>query len=218
MIRIYYKDLSGDCSYEQSLAMYGNLPEERKEKIDRLKNRELAGKKIQISDFLIKVLCKETGLAKEQLFFVYGKQGKPSIDYSKITMTVAKKIEFNMSHSGDYVVIAVHDKEIGVDIEHKTKSCEAIAKRFFCEKEYNQVVGSENEEDKKRCFLEIWTQKEAYVKCLGEGLRIPLDSFCVIDEDSDTFILSKEKTNIASDYVVAVCAKDGEKRYEIVQL
>ena len=39
-------------------------------------------------------------------------------------------------------------------------------------------------EAQKDALLRLWTAKESYLKYLGRGLRVPLDSFCVrLDEN-----------------------------------
>ena len=67
MIRIYYVDLSSGCSIEQSLAMYGHLPEERRIRIDKMKNEPLKHKRIRTGYFLYNVLSKETGIPMEDI-------------------------------------------------------------------------------------------------------------------------------------------------------
>lgn len=198
-VRIYYKKLSGDCSDEQSLALYGDLVTERKEKIDKLKNRSLAKKQILISHFLQEVLSKEADVPISRICFQYGSQGKP-----ELLTDAPRPIFFNMSHSGDYVVIAVGNQPVGIDIEHKTRNYEGIAKRCFCRMEYEWIMEAPLEERPHR-FLEVWTMKEAYIKWTGEGMRIPFDSFCVCDGSLPVQIVPGEKTDIPGDYVVSLC-------------
>ena len=68
---------------------------------------------------------------------MYGKNGKP---YLK-----DKSIYFNLSHSGDYVVLAVADYEVGVDIEKIEPYDHAIAARCFTqgESEWLQSQGTD---------------------------------------------------------------------------
>lgn len=69
--------------------------------------------------------------------------------------------KFSISHSGEYAVVAFSDAEVGVDIQkNKELKSERIKERVF------HKEGKEKEED----FFFVWTAKEAYVKCTGEGL------------------------------------------------
>lgn len=171
MIRIFYMKLDGDCSKEQSLALYRMLPQERKDLVDRAKREEVRRKRLYTGAFLQYVLSKETGVPVEQLHYQYNQWGKPELD--------GGRIHFNLSHSGEYVVLAISDAPVGVDVEHKTKGYEALAKRCFCPGECEDVLSLVTEEERQQSFLEYWTMKEAYIKCKGEGMRIPLNSFCI---------------------------------------
>ncbi len=186
MIRIYYMRLNGDCSKEQSLALYKMLPQERRESVDRAKRQEIAQKRLYTGAFLQHVLSKETGLSVGQLHYRYNEWGKPELDVDIIlretdldtsSQDLIRHIYFNLSHSGEYVVLAVSDSPVGVDVEHKSKSYEILAKRCFCEEEYKDIQAAITEEERKHRFLEYWTMKEAYIKCIGEGMRIPMNSF-----------------------------------------
>ena len=73
-------------------------------------------------------------------------------------------IHFSISHSGSYVVCAVSDKNIGVDIEGIRRNAIKVAKRFFTTAEC-EWIGS----DVHR-FSRIWTLKEAYAKLTGDGI------------------------------------------------
>ena len=170
MIRIYYMRIEGDCSNEQSLALYKMLPKERKESVDRAKNQEIARKRLYTGAFMQYVLSKETGLLGEQLHYEYNQWGKPELEN-------IQNIHFNLSHSGKYVVLAVSDCPVGIDVEHKTRGYASLSKRFFCEEEYNDIMSAPLEMERERLFLECWTKKEAYIKCVGKGMQIPLNSF-----------------------------------------
>lgn len=73
-------------------------------------------------------------------------------------------IHFNLSHAGNYVVCAVSDKAVGVDIERQRKNVIRVAKRFFTQAECDWIG------DESLKFSRIWTLKEAYAKLTGEGI------------------------------------------------
>ncbi len=79
-------------------------------------------------------------------------------------------VYFNLSHSGEYAVCAMSDREVGVDIQEWRKlSMDSMAKRFFDEKEM-ETWQNYNAETQKAYFHSVWAAKEACVKCTGAGL------------------------------------------------
>ncbi len=65
--------------------------------------------------------------------FATGEHGKPYI--------TGHPIHYNISHSGQYVVLVVADSEVGVDVqEKKGKRLSSMAKRFFSEEEKQQLT------------------------------------------------------------------------------
>lgn len=77
---------------------------------------------------------------------------------------------FNISHSGDFVVCAVSDSEIGVDTELVTRMTPHIMHKFLSPAEINEY--SSLPQSCQNAFLcEKWVRKESYLKLSGEGLR-----------------------------------------------
>ncbi|KAH7648271.1 hypothetical protein FG379_000195 [Cryptosporidium bovis] len=96
-------------------------------------------------------------------------------------------IHFNISHDNEIVVIAISKFIIGVDVmklefPNRNKSENHISKFFsnmrnvFSESEWNYI----NDDIPK--FMEYWTIKESFVKCVGVGLYIE-PSRLLIKED-----------------------------------
>jgi len=119
-------------------------------------------------------LGRQLGLEPNQVRFKYGTKGKPDIDPTQ-------RMTFNMSHSGEIALYAFSlDCDIGVDVERMrpVKDLSAIASRFFCPDEAEELMSLDLETREKSFFL-CWTRKESFIKALGEGLSVPLDSFRV---------------------------------------
>ncbi|MFT5700495.1 MAG: 4'-phosphopantetheinyl transferase [Desulforhopalus sp.] len=101
---------------------------------------------------------------------------------------------FSLSHTKDMICCALsHNKEIGCDIEslQPRKYQVELAKRVFSTKEhqfYRDLPGAEQSD----FFYRSWTLKEAFIKAMGQGLRIPLTSlsFSYMAHQQDTFTVS----------------------------
>jgi 4'-phosphopantetheinyl transferase len=91
-------------------------------------------------------------------------------------------LHYNMSHSDDYMVMAVSkDVEVGVDIEKErtNRNVQALAERFFHPQEVQYLDDCWEHTDKVREFHKIWVRKEAFVKAHGAGLGLGLHRFAV---------------------------------------
>lgn len=76
---------------------------------------------------------------------------------------------FNLSHSEDRALLAVAPFAVGIDVERvRPIERESIARRYFTAEEQEEMRKAA---DPLRRFFEIWTAKEAALKCTGEGLR-----------------------------------------------
>ena len=72
------------------------------------------------------------------------------------------------------------DHELGVDVERiePTLHYLEMAGHFFAREE-QQALEALAAENRVHGFYRCWTRKEAYLKALGAGLSLPLDSFVV---------------------------------------
>ncbi|WP_285769409.1 4'-phosphopantetheinyl transferase superfamily protein [Peribacillus sp. SI8-4] len=163
-----------------------------------------------IGDLLLRfILEKQFGTVMETLEVETTAYGKPFLSKHP-------SVHYNISHSGDYVVCAIHDKEVGVDIENTGPFDLELAKGFLTEEEYGQVWEAE---DRLSAFYDMWTLKESYIKAVGKGLSIPLRDFTVIKNGTEDIELidvhSKERItdyaykqySVNSEYSLAVCAQ-----------
>ena len=138
------------------------VTQERYDKIQRFHFEQDKIRGLYAGVLLRFALKKHYGLEGASLAFEKNEYGKPALkDY--------KEIQFNLSHSGNWVVCALSDKAIGVDVEEiKAKNLD-IAKRFYAPAEYEWLKNSENP---NQLFFTYWTLKESYVKAEGKGMSI----------------------------------------------
>lgn len=142
------------------------VSEKRREKALRYVNE-----KDQLLSFGAGYLIKKY-LPDEEMLFT--ESGKPYLKNGPF---------FNVSHSGEYVVLAIHPSlDVGIDIEridpHKVEGIQFVL----------------NEEEKKisdvSTLFRIWSNKESLTKCLASGLKdiknvngLPLEGMrLIIDE------------------------------------
>lgn len=83
-------------------------------------------------------------------------------------------LDFNISHSGCYVVCAMSDHcRIGIDIEEIHALQIEDFKNQFSEYEWSRIDMADN---RMKEFYKCWTGKEAIIKADGRGLNLPLQN------------------------------------------
>lgn len=123
---------------------------------------------------LRRLLAAYVGIAPAAVRFRYASHGKPAL-----VSGPDLGIDFNVSHSGDAVVIAVSSAgPVGVDIEEirPMPDRDDLAMRTFAPGEFRRLCAI-GDSQRTEAFFACWTRKEAFVKALGEGLTHPLDRF-----------------------------------------
>lgn len=100
-----------------------------------------------------------------------GEFGKPYLkDYPEI--------RFNLSHSGEMVLCAVSDREVGCDIEEIRKTSSLpLMQRFFYREEFEKIMNAGTEEAQTEMFYRFWTLKESFMKMKGLGMHLEPQTF-----------------------------------------
>ncbi|MBU3187804.1 4'-phosphopantetheinyl transferase family protein [Clostridium estertheticum] len=159
-----------------------------KEKEDKIKKFVFKKDKIRsiVSEILIRsILCHQLNMENEDIIMIKNKFGKPFIEGHK-------DFNFNISHSGDWVICVVDDEPIGIDIQEMIyNNYIGLAQNFFGFEEIKFIL-SENSSECMERFYRIWTLKESYIKAEGRGLSIPLNSFSIIENEFGDIIVSTE--------------------------
>lgn len=118
-------------------------------------------------------------------------------------------IFFNVSHSGEYLAIAVSDGPVGIDIQKGRNIREGMYRRVVRQEE-QALIGRERQRD----FLRLWTLKESFVKAEGKGLRIPMKEYFFVKEKDRYFVnyhgqkalwTFNIEEELLKDYFISVC-------------
>lgn len=134
-----------------------------------------------LGELLIRyILFKKFELNNSKIVFSKSKYGKPLLN-------LLTDFHFNISHSKDWIVCAVDNRPIGVDIEVLRDFNLKIGKRFYTNQEYNYIINA-SELDQKYRFYEIWTMKESYMKAVGKGFLLSPTSFDTLDFNNEVQI------------------------------
>ena len=92
---------------------------------------------------------------------------------------------FNLSHSGNFVGCALHDREIGLDIQKLTEPRESLIRRVCTQEE---LIFLKSPQD----FCRIWAMKESAVKLTGEGITGNFREILTLHPDMHTHTLPLE--------------------------
>ena len=122
---------------------------------------------------------------------------------------------FNLSHSGNWVVLACGDSEVGVDVQslRSNTNPEAMARRFFSPEEQRYVFEKESCRDQR--FFEIWTGKESYLKYLGTGLGRTLPSFSVLSPEPG---IRFHRRKLPDGSLLCLCTTEDEYIWKMVDV
>ncbi len=151
-------------------------------------------KKENSRDFLEYVLQEVYKIEGEIL---KNENGKPYI--------AGSKYHFNLSHSGEIVMLAVSDKPVGIDVELLAeRDYKKFAKRFFSEEEQKRV-------NSLLSFYVLWTKKESFIKYRGGSVAGVAET-----EFGDKILFKGKEQSVFSvsekmdDYVFSVCSEECE--------
>jgi 4'-phosphopantetheinyl transferase len=99
------------------------------------------------------------------LIFERGPKGKPSLP-------AWPDCHFNLSHSGDFTAIITGPDPAGIDIESPGRRINpaALAAHVFPPEDVAAVAASSSPH---RLFYQLWTVREAVMKCTGLGMLLP---------------------------------------------
>ncbi len=202
LVKILCFDISSLCDSEYFF-LYEKSTPERKARADRYRNADDKKRCIVAGALLSYALSDQVTPPPDDFTIQKNEHGKPYIkEFSDFN--------FNLSHSGSYVVIGYGSSPIGIDVEEirTDKDLKKVALRYFTKSELSYV----EEKDFEDRFFEIWTGKESYLKYLGTGLSKDMNTLDVL-ELKKTYLRTQ---NIGNGYYLSFFSTD--ENHELIFL
>jgi 4'-phosphopantetheinyl transferase len=151
-------------------------------------------------------IMQKTGLNNKDISFTTNDYGKPFLKDRD-------DVQFNISHSGTWVVGVIDHQPVGIDVEQVQEIDLDISKNYFSADEHEDLM---QKPDKFDYFFTLWSLKESYIKIIGKGLSHPLNAFSIkFINPGEIVIKVKEQQvketffrqfEIDKQYKMAVCA------------
>ena len=125
---------------------YIEIPKLKKDRIDKYKNYESKARSI-VAEIIFSELLSKKNISYNSLEYYNNEYGKPYLKNNNLF--------FNISHSFDYVITIISNKEIGIDIEKIRKTPLNVINQFATEKEKEYILSSSKniEERIKKIFF-----------------------------------------------------------------
>jgi 4'-phosphopantetheinyl transferase len=196
-----------------------HLSSERIRKVERFRHDEDKVRSI-VGELLVRIVLQEVwGIPDEEIRFRRNAYGKPFLVRSSASRH--PEIYFNISHAGNWVVVAVDHAPLGLDVEKmhvRDYDCSVI-ERFFSRREQLHIA-HKPDAGRLLTFYQIWTLKESYSKAIGRGLARSMDSYSLIlagdkvllHDDADYAAAQKWQLRLYDDldgYMLALCYAPG---------
>lgn len=146
-------------------------------------------------------------------------------EYGKPYLKEHPEIRFNLSHSGNRVLCAVSDREVGCDIEEITRTPNiAMMNRFFYQTEFEKILQAGSPEAQTEMFFRFWTLKESFMKMKGLGMHLEPGTFGILLGKSEPHLIGGEdgpctvafrEYGTVPGYKCALCIENASEQTEL---
>ncbi|QFU86029.1 4'-phosphopantetheinyl transferase superfamily protein [Amycolatopsis sp. YIM 10] len=86
------------------------------------------------------------------------------------------EFRFSISHSGDWIGLAIADAPLGLDVETATRRADDSLIEYALNDDERAALNGLTPDQRAEAFFTYWTRKEALMKATGRGLKIPLQA------------------------------------------
>ncbi len=215
MLEIYAVRLTGKIEKNLIEQLLLHIHESKRLKIKTFFRQDNTPKAL-IGDILARVvICKALGIDNSEILFNDNGYGKPLLlNYPNY--------HFSISHSGDWIVYAANNREVGIDVQKIKPVDYKIAKRFFSPLEYHDLM-NKTESEKIGYFYDLWTLKESYIKAIGRGLGASLGSFSISVDKYNISVNGAHRDTyyfrqycVDNNYKLSVCSMNNKFPEEVI--
>jgi 4'-phosphopantetheinyl transferase len=145
------------------------------------------------------LLGKYSNINPEKIEFAVGGNKKPFMQN-----VGAPALHYNISHSGDWILIAFSDEGIGADIEmiDEVFSYSEILHQNFTQQEISFITNGNHQSEN---FYLLWTRKEALLKATSKGIDSDLPFIPSLDgrHNADQEMIGSDKDFFVSSFKIA---------------
>lgn len=202
LLRIYAVNVSHSLDSDLQQRLTALCSPGRRERLPRFYHQEDARRSL-MAEMLLRAAIRADWPQWNQgseLQFAENGYGKPYLEGME-------GLHYNLSHSGLWCVCAVSTVPVGIDVEQIHQQELDWVEQYLSAEEKAELR-SWTEGERVRRFYEIWTMKESYVKAVGTGLSLGLNTFSVIGEGLTHLApYHMKRYNLDALHPVAVCAE-----------
>lgn len=184
---------SREASEEQRSLWLSEMEPEKREKVATMGGEAKAAR--ICADHLARTMVKEASGGKE-VRFASDHLGKPYV--------VDLPVQFNLSHSGPYALCAVAARPVGADIQVLRPVKDALIRRVCSPEELAYLCGQGDRSLQAARFIQLWTVKEALLKCCGTGIRRELRTVNTVTDGNLSVPGYGLYTRLCEDYAFSV--------------
>ena len=206
---LYIMNIDSLKAPEQFEQWYRRMPDFRKRKIDAFKPERS------------KLQCLGAGILMDRAMadIGIGSYEVTQDEHEKPHIKGRRDIFFNISHSGDMVILGISDKEIGVDVEKIKHFKDSLVNYVFTKGDKalaKELMDGASDSDK--VYTRLWTVKESIMKHSGKGISMEPKSISLCLKDGKIKASSAgydcEALNLVpieiDDYQITICSEYGE--------
>jgi 4'-phosphopantetheinyl transferase len=205
MLELYALDIKPMLYKPLDFAYVKHLSTKIQSKVRRCINQREVNRSVWAEMFVRVCIAKRLNVSNQQINIITTVYGKPILrDF--------KKLHFNLAHAGAWVIVAIDAQPVGVDVEEIRSIDMQAYSGVFSQSEQN-MLQVKPKESQIRCFFELWTGKESYLKAVGTGF-LASENDVVIDAGEGHIFIKSSKDHLPAfiyhyplprSYLAAVC-------------